>query len=203
MQWCLMHRARQFGLKARPPDPPPRDTRMSAVVAGMTRGVAEVIDDFLRLPPMGVELQLLTGCRVQCDERSCVLSGSMEAAMAAWAAYPHVYVTVHQFIEIDDIRCWSDVRGIGVKWAGEPFPTRRRSTHRRYGGRVATIDAVYHAVVMVPAGRAWEHRRWLLTADNEEIEGAHEPNAAGELPVARDRVAGLIEELQAESDEEL
>ena len=192
--------ARGILLSARAP-PHTEPAAMSALVAGVTRGVAEVVDSFLRPPAFAVELHELTGCRAQCDERSCLIIGSMEAAMAAWAAYDHVYVTAHQFIEVDGIRCWSDVRGIGVKWAGEPFPTRRRSTHQRYGGRIATIDAVYHAVVFVPAGRAWEHRRWLLTADNEEIEV--EPRAAGEPPVARDRVAGLIEELQAESDEEL
>ena len=186
-----------FGLQRASPRP---TAKMSAVVAGLTRGVAEVVDSFLRLPPMGMELQLLTGCRVQCDERSCVLSGSMEAALAAWTRYEHVYVTAHQYIEINGIRCWSGVRGIGVKWAGEPFPARRRSTHMRYGGRVATIDAVFHTVVFVPPGRAWEHHRWLLTA---ELVTTDEPRDADDPPVARERVAALIEEIQAESDEEL
>ena len=172
---------------------------MSAVVAGFNRGIAEVVDSFLRLPPMVVELQELTGCRVECDERACLLIGSMEAAMAAWAAYDRVRVTVHQFIEIGGIRCWSDVQGSGVKWAGEPFPMRRRSTHQRVG-RVANIDALYRVIVFVPADRAWEHRRWLLTADNEELE---EPRVTGDPPVARGRVAALIEELQTESDDEI
>ena len=174
---------------------------MSAVVAGVTRGVAEIIDAFLRAPPLAVELQELTGCRVDCDERTCVLSGSMEAATAAWAAYDRVQVTAYKFIDIDGIRCWSDEQVRGFNWAGEPFPTCRRSTHMRYGGRVANVDAVYRTVVFVPAGRAWEHRRWLLTADIEELEVPREPRVTGEQPVARDRVAGLIEELQASDDE--
>ena len=169
-------------------------------MAGFNRGIAEEVDSFLRMPPLAVELQKLTGCRARCDDRSCLVICSVEAAMAAWAAYDRVYVTVRQYIEIGGIRCWSEVDGGGVKWAGEAFPFRRRSTHQRYGGRVAIIDAVYHVIVFVPADRAWEHRRWLPAADREELE---EPRVTGEPPVAHGRVAALIEELQAESDDEI
>ena len=174
---------------------------MSAIVAGFNRGIAEVVGSFLRLPPLAVELQKLTGCRVRCDDRSCLVICSVEAAMAAWAAYDRVHVTVRQYIEIGGIRCWSEVDGGGVKWAGEPFPFRRRSTHQRYGGRVAIIDAVYHALVYVSADRAWEHRRLLAGADLEDLEEPRGPG--GEPPVAHGRVAPLIEELQAESDDEI
>ena len=140
---------------------------MSAVVAGFNRGIAEEVDSFLRMPPLAVELHKLTGCRVRCDDRSCLIICSVEAAIAAWAAYDRVHVTVRQHTEIGGIRCWSEVDGGGVKWAGEPFPLRRRSTHQRYGGRIAIIDAVCHVLVYVPADRAWEHRRWLAGADLE------------------------------------
>ena len=53
----------------------------------------------------------------------------------------------------------------------------------------------------MPADRAWEHRRWLAGADFEELEEPRGPG--GELPVAHGRVAPLIEELQAESDDEI
>ena len=174
---------------------------MSAVSAGFYRGIAEKVDSFIRQPPFGLELYKLTGCRVRCGSDSCVIGCSAEVAIAVWRAYDRVLVDARQYIEIDGRRCWSEVTESGVKWADEPFPVHFRSTHRWFG-RTAVIDAEYTVTVYVPVSRLWEHRRWR-NVGGAELEDPLRDTSDDAPPIAHGQVAVLIEQLEAEDDDEM
>ena len=133
---------------------------MSAVVAGITRGVAEEIDAYLRQPPFGVELHKLTGRRVVHLNNEFFITCNAETAQVLWNTYADIIVSVRQYVVIDGVKSWSNERESGVKRAGDPFPPHFRFT-RRWRGRMMAVDAEFTADVRVPANRLWEHRRWL------------------------------------------
>ena len=157
---------------------------MSAVVAGMTRDVAEVIDEFLRPLPFGVELYKLTGHRVMHVRNEFLVACSAEAAHTIWETYADVNVTVEQYILIDGVKSYSNEREAGVKWAGEPFPPYSRFT-RRWRGRATTVDAEFTVGVCVPAERLWEHNRWLAAGGLAAIRAPDPPETPAEHVAAQ------------------
>ena len=147
---------------------------MSAVVAGMTRGVAEVVDEYLRQPPFGVELHRMSGCRVEHLHNEFIIECSAETARVIWEAYDDVDVTVRQVMIIDGVTSYSNETQAGVKRAGNPFPPHLRFT-RRWRGRVTAVDGMFTVLVRVPAGRQWEHNRWLAAGGYEAIRAPPPP----------------------------
>ena len=146
---------------------------MSAVVAGMTRGVAEVVDSFVRPPPMAVEIHKLTGHRVTVVRDEIMISCDAETARALWDKYD-VYVDVRQYVVVEGVRSWSNEQESGVNWTGGRFPVYHRFI-RRWRGHMTTVDAEFTVVVRVPAGRRWEHRRWADSAGAAAIEAPDPP----------------------------
>ena len=176
---------------------------MSAVCAGLYRGIAEKVDAFIRPPAFALEIHNLTGCRVGCGNNFSVISCSAEVAIAVWRTYDRVLVDARQYIQIDGRRCWSEVMESGVKWTGQAFPVYFRSTHE-WLGRAAVIDAEYTVTVFVPAARLWEHRRWRAVGGAEPEDPLRDTSDAP--PIAHGEVAGIIAELEADdsdSDEDL
>ena len=135
---------------------------MSAVVAGMTRGVAEVIDGFLRLPPMGVEMHRLTGYRVHVHRDEISMVCDAEAARIIWNHFEDVVVDVRQYMIVEGVKYWSEEQDSGVKRAGGRFPPHHQFASR-WRGRGTTVDAEFTVSARVPVGRVWEHRRWVTT----------------------------------------
>ena len=151
---------------------------MSAGVAGVTRGVAEVIDNFLRPPPMAVEIYNLTGHRVTVRADDILVECGVDTAHVLWDKYD-VHVTLRQYVVIEGVRSWSNELEAGVKWAGDRFPPYHRFT-RRWRGRVTTVDAEFTVGVRVPAGRLWEHRRWVAAGGHEAIRAPPPPETPEE-----------------------
>ena len=153
---------------------------MSAVVAGVTRGVAEVIDGFLRPPPMGVELSKVGHMTILRDE---VIVGGLvaEVAQVLWDTHEDVNVTLRQYVVIDNVRSWSNEVEAGVKRAGNAFPPFHRFT-RRWRGRITTVDAEFTVGVRVPAGRLWEHRRWVAAGGPATIQTPAPQTPAEHIP---------------------
>ena len=157
---------------------------MSAVVAGMTRGVAEVVDECLRQPPFGVELHRLSGCRVVHMHNEFIIVCSAETARVIWEAYDDVNVTVRQFLIIDGVTSYSNETDAGVKRAGDPFPPHLRFT-RRWRGRVTAVDAEFTVGVRVPAERQWEHNRWLAAGGLAAIRAPPPPETPADHVAAQ------------------
>ena len=156
---------------------------MSAVVAGMTRGVAEVIDDFLRPLPFGMELHKLTGHRVSHVNNEFLVACNADTAQMLWENYDDINVTVSQYVVIDGVKSWSNEVEAGVKRAGNAFPPFHQFT-RRWRGRVTTVDAEFTVGVRVPAGRLWEHRRWVAAGGLAAIRAPPPPETpAGHIPL--------------------
>ena len=156
---------------------------MSAVVAGMTRGVAEVIDEFLRPLPFGVELYKLTGHRVLHMRNEFLIARNAETAQVLWNTYD-VHVSVRQYIVIDGVKSWSNELEAGVNWTGGAFPPFHSFT-RRWRGRVTTVDAEFTVGVRVPAERLWEHNRWLAAGGLAAIRAPDPPETPAEHVAAQ------------------
>ena len=152
---------------------------MSTVVAGMTRGVAEEVDAFLRPLPLAVEIHNLTGCGIVRMRDEVIVMGGAETARVLWDNYEDVNVTVRQFVVIEGVTSYSNEEEAGVKRAGNAFPPFHRFT-RRWRGRITTVDAEFTVGVRVPAGRIWEHRRWVAAGGPATIQTPAPPETPAE-----------------------
>ena len=111
-----------------------------------------------------------------------MISCDAEVARVIWDNFDDVDVTIRQYVVIDGVKSWSNEVEAGVKRAGNAFPPYHQFT-RRGRGRVTTVDAEFTVGVRIPAGRLWEHRRWVAAGGLAAIR-AHPPETpAGHIPL--------------------